>query len=194
MIVSFTLENWMSFRDRVMFSMVASRERQHGERVPRLEKYQTRILPVAALYGGNASGKTNLFKALSFARNLVVKGHRPDSLIPVEPYLLDADMMDSPSRFTFVLLIEETIYEFSFAVTRKEVLEEKLVVISSASEKVLYDRFDGMPHFNKSLVRNQSLKFAFQGTRDNQLFLTNSVSQKIDEFRAVYDWFEEKLT
>lgn len=61
------------------------------------------------------------------------------------------------------------------------------------SERVLYDRVDGMPHFNESLARNQSLKLAFQGTRDNQLFLTNSVSQKIDEFRTVYDWFEEKL-
>ena len=73
MIVSFSLENWMSFRNQVTFSMVASRERQHGDRVPKLGKYQTRVLPVAAIYGGNASGKTNFFKALSFAKALVVK-------------------------------------------------------------------------------------------------------------------------
>ena len=67
MIVSFSIENWMSFRNRATLSMVASRERQHGERVTRLPKYQMRLLPAAAVYGGNASGKTNLFKALAFA-------------------------------------------------------------------------------------------------------------------------------
>ena len=90
MIVSFSLENWMSFRNHLVFSMVASRERQHGDRVPKLDKYQTRVLPIAAIYGGNASGKTNFFKALNFAKALVVKGTRPDSLIPVEPFRLDA--------------------------------------------------------------------------------------------------------
>ena len=72
MIISFSVENWASFRDKVTLSMIASRERQHVDRVPRLDKYQTRVLPIAAIYGGNASGKTNLFKALSFARSLVV--------------------------------------------------------------------------------------------------------------------------
>ena len=193
MIVSFSLENWMSFRDQVDFSMVASRERQHGDRVPKHDKYRTRILPIAALYGGNASGKTNFFKALSFAKNLVTKSRRPDSLIPVEPFLLDADGTTRPSRFIFELLIDETIYEFSFAVTRKGVLEEKLVIVNSASEKVLYDRHDGGPNFSDSLANDQFLQFAFRGTQENQLFLTNSVSQGIDRFRPVYDWFDKTL-
>lgn len=193
MIVSFSLENWMSFRNEVSFSMVASRERQHGNRVPRFGKYQTRILPIAAIYGGNASGKTNFFKALSFAKALVVKGTRPDSLIPVEPFRLDARMSEQPSRFGLELLINETIYEFSFSVTRKAVLEEKLVAITSTSEKVLYHRQNGKPNFDDSLARDQFLQFAFKGTRDNQLFLTNSVSQKVNNFRPVYDWFKDTL-
>ncbi|MBF0109427.1 MAG: ATP-binding protein [Magnetococcales bacterium] len=193
MIVRCSLENWMSFRNQVTFSMVASRERQHGNRVSRLGKYQTRILPVAAIYGGNASGKTNFFKALSFAKDLVVKGTQPDSRILVEPFRLDAKATEQPSRFGFELLIDEIIYEFSFVVTRKAVLEEKLVAITSASEKVLYHHKDGKPNFDNSLAKNQFLQFAFKGTRDNQLFLTNSVSQKVDEFRPVYDWFKDTL-
>ena len=193
MIVSASVENWMSFRDRVTFSLVASRERQHGDRVPVLGKYQTRVLPIAVIYGGNASGKTNFFKALSFAKDLVVKGTQPDSLIPVEAFRLDARGTDQPSRFAFELLIDETIYEFSFAVSHRAVLEEKLVQISSSSEKVLYDRRDGKLNLDSSLARDDFLKFAFKGTRDNQLFLTNSVSQKVDNFRPVYDWFKETL-
>ena len=135
MIISFSVENWMSFRDRATFSMVASRERQHGTRVSKLGKYQTRVLPIAAIYGGNASGKTNFFKAMSFAKTLVVKGSRLDSLIPVETFRLDDGEMTRPARFAFELLVDETIYDFRFAVTRREVLEERLVKITSTSEK-----------------------------------------------------------
>lgn len=193
MIVSFSIENWMSFRDSVSFSMVASRERQHGDRVPKVAKYQTRILPIAVIYGGNASGKTNFFKALSFVKDLVLRGTGPDSLIPVEPYRLDSSSADKPSRFRLELLINEIIYDFSFAVTRKAVVEEKLVQITSTSEKVLYDRRGNAPNFDSSLDKDKFLHFAFKGTRDNQLFLTNSVSQKVDMFKPVYDWFKDTL-
>lgn len=193
MIVSFSLQNWMSFRDRVTFSMVASKERQHGERVSKVGKFQTKILPIAAIYGGNASGKTNFFKALHFAKMLVVRGRHPESLIPVETFRLDAAETEHPASFEFELLIDEVIYEFSFKVTRKAVMEEKLVVIKSSSEKVLYHRLDGEPNFDESLTENQPLEFAFKGTQDNQLFLTNSVFQKIGNFRPVYDWFQDTL-
>ena len=193
MIISITIENWMSFRDEVTFSMVASRERQHGERLPRLNKYRTRILPVSAIYGGNASGKTNFFKALSFTKNLVVDGTRPDELIPVEKFRLDTDCAKKPSRFAFELFINESIYDFSFAVNDNRILNEKLTMITSTSEKVLYDRKDGYPVFERASTSDKFLEFVFRGTRDNQLFLTNSVSQNIEEFKPVYDWFKDNL-
>lgn len=193
MIISFSIENWMSFRDSVSFSMIASRERQHGVRVPKVAKYKTRILPVAAIYGGNASGKTNFFMALSFVKGLVVRGTVPDSFIPVEPYRLDRASIEEPSKFRLELLIDDIIYEFSFAATRKKVAKEKLVQITSTSEKILYDRQGDNPNFHPNLDKDQFLHFAFKGTRDNQLFLTNSVSQKVDIFQPVYNWFKDTL-
>jgi AAA15 family ATPase/GTPase len=56
MILTFTLGNWMSFRDPVTFSMVGTAERQRAESVPRVEQSRTKTLPIAAIYGGNASG------------------------------------------------------------------------------------------------------------------------------------------
>jgi len=193
LLVRFSVENWMSFRDPVEFSMVASREQQHTERIPRVTKYRTRILPVAAIYGGNASGKTNFIKALNFAQRMIVNGTQPDSHLAVEGFRLDSTSVEKPSRFVFELLIDEVIYEFSFSVNRRVVLEEKLVIIKSTSERELYARRGDMIDFDASLQRDQFLQFAFKGTRDNQLFLTNSVSQKIDNFRHVYDWFKNAL-
>ena len=195
MIVRFSVTNWMSFRDRVTLSMVASLERQHGDRVARIGRYPLRVLPVMALYGGNASGKTNLFKALSFARTQIVEGSRPDARIPVIPFLLDKDRAQQPTHFEFDLLIDEVVYAFSFSVTREKVIEERLVRVNSTSERTLYDRQDRKIEFDGSLEAEQLqfLRFAFRGTRDNQLFLTNSISQNVRDFRPIHDWFNETL-
>jgi AAA15 family ATPase/GTPase len=193
MIISFSIENWMSFRDRVTFSMVASRELQHSDRIGTIAKYKTKVLPIAAIYGGNASGKTNFFKALSFVKKLVVRGTQPDDLIPIEVFRLDGRVAKQPARFTLEMLVDENIYEYSFAVTQKAVIEEKLVLINATSEKVLFDRREGKPNIHKSLAKDQLLQFVFKGTRDNQLFINNSVSQKVDTFRPIYEWFKDVL-
>lgn len=193
MLISLTLENWMSFRDKTEFSMVASEERRHSERVPVLGEYEMGALPVTAIYGGNASGKSNFCEALRFAKSLVVEGSQINAPIPVEPFLLDTKKMKEPSRFCFRLSAKGTIYEFSFAVSREMVLEEKLVEITSAGEKFLYKRSDKEITFHRSLGNGQRLNFISEGTRPNQLFLTNSVSQNIEDFKPVFDWFDKKL-
>ena len=195
MLISFTVENWKSFRDETVFSMVSSRERQHRERVPRIKKYGMGVLPVSAIYGANASGKTNLFEALGFSQRFVIQGRQPDSLILTQPFLLDDTKASQPSHFAFQLLIKDTVYEFSFSVTRKKVLEEKLVRINSTTEKMLYHRHGEEVEFGKiQSKRLQFAEFVSESTRENQLFLTNAVFHNMKEYRDVYDWFREYLT
>ena len=193
MILRFSVENWMSFRDKAILSMIASGEHQHRRRVPHLAKYRTKILPITAIYGGNASGKTNLFSALRFAQDLVVNGVHIYEPIPIDTFRLDDELIGKPSRFSFELLINDIIFDFSFSATHKAILEERLVKITSSSEKVLYDRRGNSIDFHKSLAKDQYLRFAFKGTQDNQLFLTNTVFQKIARFKPIYDWFRNDL-
>ncbi len=179
--------------------MLASKEERHAESVPRIEKYGIGILPLAAIYGGNASGKTNLFEAIVFAQELIVAGSQIDAQIPVTRFLLDDQMADKPSRFVFEVLIEEAIYEFSFAVTRAKVVEEKLVKIEPDEdlELTLYHRKDGeLCTLDLTLLKGddaQFLRFVYRGTRANQLFLHNTILQNVDTFRQVYDWFKDSL-
>lgn len=195
MIINFSVENWRSFRDKASFTMLATSEQQHGERVPAVKKYRTRVLPSAVIYGGNASGKTNFFQAIRFMKNMVLEGTgvEPDKLIDVEPFRLDAVLREKPSRFSIEILVDEIIYEYVFAVTKLAVIEERLTKITSSSEKVLFDRKDDRPNFDPSLAKNEALKYVFKGTRDNQLFLTNTVSQKIEDFLPVRNWFKDNL-
>jgi hypothetical protein len=106
-----------------------------------------------------------------FIERYQVRFENENTMEPVSAGRLDAKVADQSSRFGFELLIDEIIYEFSFAVTRKAILEEKLAAITSTSEKVLYHRRDGKPNFDDSLAKDPFLQFAFKGTRDNQLFL-----------------------
>lgn len=193
MLIRFTVENWMSYRDRATLTMLASREKQHRQRIAKLQKYGTSVLPITMIYGGNASGKTNFFKALHFVRTFIVRGTEPDGLIPVESFRMDKNCLEKPTRFVIELLVEEMIYEFCFAVTPTRVVEERLTRINRSSETVLYDRNADLPNFAPEFAKDEFLRFAFRGTRDNQLFLTNSVSQKVDTFRPVYDWFQKNL-
>lgn len=73
-------------------------------------------------------------------------------------------------------------------------LEKKLVKITSSSEKDLfYRQTDESIEFHQSLPKQNYLNFAFHGTHKNQLFLTNSVLQKITTFKPIFDWFKNKL-
>lgn len=109
MLISLTVENWKSFRNLVSFSMIKTRERQHNERVPRLVKYDVGILPVAAMYGGNASGKTNLFSALSFMKKFVVKQRAPDEGTGVTPFLLSDETRTGLTKFTARILTTDDV-------------------------------------------------------------------------------------
>jgi uncharacterized protein len=193
MLIRLEIENWQSFRRPAEFSLIASRERQHGERLPHLHKPDLRVLPVAAVYGANASGKSNLFRALAYARRLVVEGTTPDASTGVEPFRLGRGTLDQPTRFRFEILADGVVYDFGFAADAKAVHEEWLLEITASSERLLYRRRDGRIEFGAAYRDDAFLDFAFRGTRDNQLFLTNAVSQKVDRFKPVYDWFRRQL-
>ncbi|MBK9778231.1 MAG: ATP-binding protein [bacterium] len=193
MLIRLQVENWQSFRGPAEFSLVASRERQHRERLPRLARPDLTVLPVAAVCGANASGKSNLFRALAFARKLVVEGTATDAPTGVEPFRLGRDTAAQPTRFRFEILADDVVYEFGFVVDAKAVREEWLLEVMATTERLLYRRRDGRIEFGSAHANDAFLAFAFRGTRDNQLFLTNSVSQKVDHFKPVHDWFRDRL-
>ena len=195
MLINFTVENWLSFRDETTFSMVAGRERQHGERLPRVKKYQMRLLPVAAVYGGNASGKSNFYKAMRFAQKFITKGPKSDSRISLEYFRLDPEYKDKAVRFSFELLIDEIIYKYAFVLSDQVVFDESLSRMTSSSEIDLFIRDEEGISFPDSLSEKETtrLEIIFEGTRANQLFLTNSVSQRLEMFKPVFDWFDSTL-
>jgi AAA15 family ATPase/GTPase len=195
MLLKFALKNWMSFREEASFSMVADEDPHSDHTLYDLDIFQAKILPISLFLGSSASGKSNFFKALWFVKALVSQGTASaDEIIPVQPFKLDTDGGGGQcSEFSLMFLIEKLIYELSFKLTSRTVLEEKLVLTDSGSEKVLYRRLDKKPNFHESIAHSELLQFAFKTVRDNQLFLTRCGSLNIKEFIKIHEWFNNTL-
>ncbi len=194
MILNLRIGNWMSFREEAEFTLLASSERQHGDRVPRVEALQKRVLPIAAIYGGNASGKTNLFRALHALQTLVVQGVAIDAPIRVEPFRLDAQATQAPCRFAIEVLIDERVWDYRVACTRQAIVEESLTIVTRSSTRTLFTREGDRITLGEGIEGDRNgLEFFAKGTRSNQLFVTNSVSQKVEAFRPFYDWMRDQL-
>src|SRR5262249_18987643 len=131
----------LSFRDETVLSLLAASGVEHAPgqviEVPGLPRP---VLRVAALYGANASGKSNLVKAMAMARRLVLDGTRPDMRIEVAPFKLDPEAWVKPCRFEFELWAEGIRWSYGFACTTERVVAEWLYRDSGEGERNVFDR------------------------------------------------------
>lgn len=203
MLIRFTVENFLSFKDEVEFSMVAGRPRMHPEHVYRVpHRKDLRLLKTAVTYGANASGKTNLIMAMSFARWMIVRGSDEGGAIPVTPFRLDTSKEGAPSKFQFEIVCDSVAYIYGFTLDSEKIHAEWLYEMRPASEKLLFDRStDESGNANVKLGRlaftkfhgRQFLSFVQSSTRADELFLKKTIDNNVGYFKDVYDWFNLKL-
>jgi uncharacterized protein len=117
MLIQLTIENFLSFRDEVTFSMVGvSSDRQHADRLIEDAAGKGRpVLPIAAIYGANAAGKSNLIKALSFAKDLILEGTRSNRSIPVATWTMVLhSQAEAQSANNFLILLQKVLVQISY--------------------------------------------------------------------------------
>ncbi|MDO4936494.1 MAG: ATP-binding protein [Sutterellaceae bacterium] len=197
MLINYSVTNWRSIKKTVDFSMIATREKQHGERLSHVKKFNLKLLPTAAIYGGNASGKSNLVESISFAQNFILFLRAPDASTATRPYRLDNESESLPTKFAFSILIDELIYDYSFAVNQSEVISEELTVINSSSSTILFSRqgqnFDLSPSLTTADQDTQFISYISKGTLKNVLFLTQAAYQGVNKLKPVWNWFRNCL-
>ncbi len=203
MLIRFTVENFLSFKDEAEFSMVPGRARKHKNHIYVDEnRKDIRLLKTGVIYGANASGKTNLIKAMDFAQKLIVEGRRASQSISSTPFLLDRETETQLSKFLFEIKKGTKSYSYRFEVDAKRIRSESLYELRSASEKLLFQRFTNDSghtriEFGKLPLSEEQnelfLSFTATGTRANQLFLKESVERNVKYFEDVYEWFRTGL-
>lgn len=209
MLARVSVKNFRSFDDTVEFSMAASKENQHVERVADGPTFPTRLLQAAVIWGANASGKSNFTKVFNYIQYLVVHGTRADRPTGRTPFKLRASAADEPSLFELDIIVpfegEDRMFRYRFGVTGREVTEESLSEVRPVAERLFFKRRSTLPgaehEFDLSLwdkrgVSNEDRTFVrvlAKGTRPNQLFLHEAMDRNLVLLQPIYRWFLEHL-
>jgi len=208
MLIRFNVENFLSFDEKTEFSLIANKERRLPSHIVKGDGIN--ILKSSVIYGANASGKSNLVKAIDFSRKVITKGI--EKLNPVNCHFrLKKDNLNKPSIFNYEIKSGDKYYSYGFAAQLNElkIIEEWLYEIGNNKEKKIFERVlndlgkheieIGIQLSPKAKKRFDVYKEDFQNS-DSLLFLSEMNRKSIDDFPEVvgfidvYNWFDKKLT
>lgn len=202
MLLNIGIENCYSFKDKQELSMEASKVTKLPEHVQKVGR--KRILSNSIIFGANASGKSNLIKAIDFSRKIVLLG--TDNIDFDKKYFrLDDNSAFSPGKFKYRLLINKKIYDYNLFISynTQTILEESLYV----NDSLVFDRVTNNGTIvncdyefkdNKEKNRFGIYKEDFELNQNSvyKCFLTEiaervtSQSKFFYSFVEVYGWFE----
>ena len=204
MLIRFTVENFLSFNQRIDFNMIAADDTNHSHHVVKGDSDDSiRLLRTSIIYGANASGKSNLIKAMKFARDFIVDGVEKNTNININNFKLDKTCYTKPSRFEFEFRNQDKQYAYGFLVDKHKIHEEWLFEIGVNTEIPIYERIVediNFHNFNHEVFLNSSedeknrIRYEAASTRENLLFLTNSQERKVKQLESIYEWFNDVLT
>lgn len=173
MLVQFRFNNYKCFKDETVFNVVASNYyREKMENLIQVPQYA--LLRTAAVYGANASGKTKLFQAFNFMREVVLTSADTQSnnwQKSYAPFLLDTYSADQPSVFEVVFLMDDIQYRYGFELNGERIIAEWLFRKRSKEIKVL--EFDGGPsvYYNEKYINRKIIN----NLEDAKMFRANSL-------------------
>ena len=193
MILSFSVENFLSFKEKVILDFNAASIKDYQENVfASLSSPSYSILKSIGIFGHNSSGKTNLIKALSFMRNFVLNS--PSSKeIQTEAFRLSTKTEKLPSTFEIIFLLDNIKYRYGFVVTSKYVESEWLFVTEKRKEENLYVRANQNFSFEKKFKSTLKGKFEliYEMTRPGVLFLSVLAQYNFSIFPSIGAWFSK---
>jgi hypothetical protein len=194
MLLKFRFSNFRSFRTEQELSLVASRLAGSGNGVFTPPGLGEQVLPAAAIYGANASGKTAVIEAFEFMANAVRFSQtqwQPDQRIPVEPFAGDDPAL--PSEFSVDFLLDGIRHQYGFAANPQAVLREWLYVYPKGKRQLWFSRVVGTPiSFGAKMPgENKTIEGL---TRKNSLFLSAAAQNNHEALLPVYRWFSQSIS
>ncbi len=200
MILRLTVRNLFSFRDETEISFVAGKSNMHNEHVCRAGKRDDiSVLKAGAVYGANASGKSNIIKAVDVIKSIALGGV-PKRI--VEPFKLN-NHTDMSSMVELEVKIGTGYYAYGAQFTVKGMVEEWLYEINSRLDKKVFTRrvTASGNEFSFGTIEGgtdtgQLLSFISQGTPVSKSFLSEYVKRNgkgLASVSNVYVWMKDNL-
>lgn len=201
MLVEFRFKNFRSFMDDNVFSLVAASDKTSllKNTVETQNTTVPRLLKVAGIYGANASGKSNVVKAMAMMQFIVAQSaiFHPNQGLPSQPFRLNKSKTDEPTEFEITFFQDDVRYQFGFASDSMRITNEWLIAYKTNKPQQWYSR-----DFNK---RKGAYEYKFgphllgsktvwqHSTRPNSLFLSTAVQLNSEQLKPVFDWITKSL-
>lgn len=147
MILEFSIKNYRSIHERQLFSMIASGARSKSKntfKVDLVNGSSVKLTKTVGIYGANASGKSNIIRALFELQRFIVNssGVDIDSPIPTfDPFLFNTDSIDKATEFEIIFVTKsKNKFHYKLVVEKEEIKEESLYHFPNKKSQVIFNR------------------------------------------------------
>ena len=190
MLLQFSVENYRSFKTKAVLSLEASADKELPDNTVGIQKQK--VLKAAAIFGSNAAGKSNIFKALTAAILMVrFSSTRQvgDPIMYAVPFAFSEETIKQPCSFEFVFLKDNKKYVYGFSATSEKITNEYLYVYNSSRATTIFERNESDEYtFTSSAVAKRLKPITIHNT-ENKLFLATATSWNYEGTRDVLMWF-----
>jgi len=202
MIQEFKIQNFLSFKDEVVFNFEATKDTfAEDYQVVEVAK-GVRLLRFAMVYGANASGKSNLLQAFEFLHQFWFE--RPDNIDETTgtiPFKLDRATPKQASRFELIFYVGNTKYWYQLQLDEKQVYLEKLLYYKSVQPTMLFERDlrDGQSviSYNPAAVKISAVakeKISIECLKNMSFFAArDKANVSIPDIDAAKDWMKNNI-
>ena len=193
MLVQFTVENFLSIRDKVYLSLEPSKDSEHPENL--ITKGDYKAVNSVAIYGANASGKSSLFKAITVALIMIRNSNNVQitDKLAMTPFKFDFESRNKPTPFEFTFIAKDgRKYIYGFSATTEKVVEEYLYCYNTSKPTLLFDLNENeKPKFNRAY--KVKLEAAYQMNTANKLFLAAATTWNVECTKSPFEWLAESI-
>jgi AAA15 family ATPase/GTPase len=194
MLLQFRFKNYKSFAEEAVLDLTATSIREHANRL--IDKNGNKVLPVAAIFGANASGKSNIFSAFfSMARDIFALYGKNENHYLVTPYIFSKTTEKKPTEYEVSINIDDKEYRYGFVRNQLQVFDEWLYTKkfskgTKSKEKMIFYRSGRKVLVGKlNQAEKKELEYLGSMINDNELLITAIGLRKRSEYRKVYEWF-----
>ena len=180
MLIDFSFKNVRSFKDEVTFSMEVGEGITDYAEENTISSGEIDVVKSSFIFGGNASGKTNVIRAFQLLRQVVVHGTASElDLLPMDTFAGEYGNTYFKIRFSKNKKIYDYIIKYNLGYIVNESLSvDNIVVFNRSIDDVI------MP----SLIKNLR-----ESLRDNQPLLFFAQTNNVPEAKEAYEWFAQDI-
>lgn len=191
MLLQFSVTNHRSIKETAVISMKAAADKTMKKNLISPDG-KKELVPVMAIYGANAAGKSNVIHALLLMREMICGNYAKPlkgAELPYEPFAF-VDGETKPTAFEIIYYNDGIKYAYGFSFNKNRIIDEYLYHWPNGREALVFSREKDKYEFRESIQEQLTLAGR---TSDNRLHLTTSNEWNCAQTEKSYLWFQKNL-